>query len=159
MKIKRYLIITSTNFCSFVDKDISSENDGFLVSLKVSYKKENANAFIFIPKNSIEIMQQAAAFSSFEENKMVKWQFPIGSFKNTNISLGSFIFDEQKFNSGKTFILEKEIGDTVEIVRNTKLLARGEVFVKNKKIFVKIKEVYGMKNLDNLTEKNGDANE
>lgn len=159
LKIKRYLIITSTNFCSFADKDISSENDGFLVSLKVSYKKENANAFIFIPKNSIEIMQQAAAFSSSEENKMVKWQFPIGSFKNTNISLGSFIFDEQKFNSGKTFILEKEIGDTVEIVRNTKLLARGEVFVKNKKIFVKIKEVYGMKNLDNLTEKNGDANE
>jgi len=144
VQMKKYLIVSSISFNENFDKS-NTEVNGYCVSLLVEFCNEKSIANIYFPKDSVEYLKQSRAFEDIDSENIIKWQFPIGNFKNTEISLGAFAFDEHRFNSGKTFVLEKEIGDTVEIIRNSKCIARGEVFIRNGKKAVRIKEVYGTK--------------
>lgn len=150
VRLKKYLIVTNVAFADLSARlaanELSKTDSGFLVTFQLKFAGEVSVADFYFPEESVEMLKSADAFSSSGENRVVEWQFPAGNMKNTDILLGSFVFDEQKFDAGKTFVLEREIGDMVDIVRNGKRLACGEVFIKDGKKFVRVKEVFGRKN-------------
>lgn len=147
VRLKKYLISTSVAFADLSEKlaanALCKSETGFLVTFQVRFDREVAIADFYFPEDAVSMMESAGAFNSEDNGNIVRWEFPAGNMKNTEIMLCSFIFDEAAFNSGKTFVLEKEIGDTVDIVRNSKLIARGEIFIKNGKKCVRVKEVIG----------------
>ncbi|MBR1714786.1 MAG: hypothetical protein IJ717_07590 [Treponema sp.] len=147
VRLKKYLIATAVSFADLSGKlsanGLDKSDSGFLVTFQLKFASEVSVADFYFPAEAVEMLESASAFASSDEDNVVEWQFPAGNMKNTDILLSSFVFDKEKFDSGKTFVLEKEIGDTVDIVRNSKLAARGEVFIKNGKKFIRVKEVLG----------------
>ena len=147
VRLKKYMISTAVSFAELSDKivanTLSKTESGFLVTFQVRFEQEVSIADFYFPEDAVSMLEAANAFSNPDNGDIVHWEFPAGNMKNTEIMLCSFIFDEAAFKSGKTFVLEKEIGDTVDIVRNSKLIARGEIFIKNGKKCVRVKEVIG----------------
>ena len=146
-RTRRYVEVSSVSILDSLNEgNFQEEGRGYLTSFRLRHLDFSAAPAFYFPADSVEILSSAGVFSDPDEGNLVRWQFPAGNLKNTEISIGHFSFDRKKFDSGKTFVLEKEIGDGVEIFRNSNLIARGEVFLKNGKKFVRVREVFGEKN-------------